>query len=596
MKRKAVLTSLILLSVLLCGCGAAKNSQEKVDANITAGAVEQEHTAIADKLIIGTIYTGNENDDVVSAVAVKDGVILYVGDEEGAATFTDDNTECLELSQGEMIIPGFVDAHTHVSNYLGAMMQMAAIPEGATAEDCVEVMRKFVEEHPNASVIKGKGWVNSVFNNGCPTADLLDAIDTDKPMVIQSSDGHSSWVNSAMMKYVNITKDTPDPNGGKIERYEDGTPNGCFRDTAMNLISGAFPTATPEDRIPGILAAMEDYSSYGYTDYLEIITNEQAKPMEHPTLDAYEILEQEGKLILNVQGGYVVNNEETALDVLEEAIRLREQTAGGRFQLTDIKIFMDGVIEGATAYLSEPYATDPKKFGTSRWESKEDLELLTKVIIRANEAGMPVHFHAIGDKAISDAIDCVEKAYNELGDAVVNCRNVITHLQIVNENDFDRMAKLGMVAVINPWCTKYPHFYNETEVAYLGEERASNEYPVKSFKDHGVHISFGTDYGASFTYKTMPCLHILVTRMTEDENPESQLKASECLPVEEVLKMMSSGAAYQLKMEDIFGSIAEGKRADLVVLSKNLLEVPTSEILSTDIIKTMANGVWVYEK
>lgn len=493
-------------------------------------------------------------------------------------------------------MPGFVDAHTHVSNYLGALMKMASIPEGATAEDCVEVIRKFVEEHPDASVIKGKGWVNSAFNNGCPTADLLDAIDTDKPMVIQSSDGHSSWVNSAMMKYVNITKDTPDPNGGKIERYEDGTPNGCFRDTAMNLISNAFPTATPEDRIPGILAAMEDYSSYGYTDYLEIITNEQAKPLEHPTLDAYEILEQEGKLTLNVQGGFVVNNDETAMDVLEEAIRLREQTAGGRFQLTDIKIFMDGVIEGATAYLSEPYATDSEEFGTSRWKSEEDLELLTKVVIRANEAGMPVHFHAIGDKAISDAIDCVEKAYNELGDAVVNCRNVITHLQIVNENDFDRMAKLGMVAVINPWCTKYPNFYNETEVAYLGEERASNEYPVKSFKDHGVHVSFGTDYGASFTYKTMQCLHILVTRMTEDENPESQLKASECLPVEEVLKMMSSGAAYQLRMEDSFGSITEGKRADLVVLSKNLLEVPTAEIVSTDILKTMANGVWVYEK
>lgn len=550
----------------------------------------------ADYVLTGTIFTGNERNEMISALAIKDGVILYAGDEVGAEAFIGEKTEQIVLAPEQLVTPGLVDAHTHVGPLKVGQMKICMIPEGASAFDCVEALRGFVQSHPDNATYSGKGWINSAFENGCPTADLLNAIETDKPIVVSSSDGHSYWVNTAMMNLAGITKDTEDPKGGKIERYADGSPNGCFRDTAMFLIKNALPLASAEEQIPGIMAAMEEYASFGYTGYLDVLTNENANPIAHPVLDAYEMMDQAGQLEMFVQGGFTVNNDETALDVLEEGIRLRDETAGGMFELTDIKIFMDGVIEGATAYLSEPYSHDPEKHGSSRWSSKEDLELLTKIVIRANEAGMTVHFHAIGDRAISDAIDCVEKAYEVLGDKVLDCRNVITHLQIVQEKDFDRMANLGMVANINPWCTKYPGFYEETEVVYLGEERASNEYPVKSFMNNGVHMAFGTDYGASFTYQSMDCLHILATRMTDDENPNSLLNESERLTVAETLEMMASGGAYQLHKESVFGTLEVGKRADLVVFSKNLLEIPTIEIMSTEIVRTMANGVWIYSK
>ncbi len=563
-------------------------------------ACEAEETATktesaADQLITGAIYTGNDKDEIVSAVAVKDGIIVYAGDEAGADAYIDENTERVNLSSEQLATPGIVDAHTHAGAYKVGELKMCKLSEGATPEECVKELSEFIKERPDSTVYWGKGWINSAFDNGCPTADYLDQIDTDKPIIVESSDGHSYWVNSVMIKLAGVTSETEDPKGGKIERYNDGSPNGCFRDTAQHIIRKVLPVATAESKIPGIMAAMEEYASIGYTGFMDIITNEQFDPAIHPLLDAYEMLDQDGKLQMYIQGGFTINNNEKALDMVDEAIRLRDETAGGMFELTNIKIYMDGVIEGSTAYLSEPYANNPDSRGSSRWIAKEDKELLTKIIERANEAGMTVHFHAIGDQAISDAIDCVENAYNNIGDKVIESRNVITHLQIVQEKDFDRMAKLGMVAAINPWCTKYPGFYEETEVAYLGEERASKEYPVKSFVDHNVNVSFGTDYGASFTYKAIPCIHILTTRLTDDNDPNSLLNPAERLTTAEVLKMMSSGCAYQLHKEDVFGTIETGKRADIVVFSKNLLEIPETEIISAEVVKTMANGIWIYD-
>ena len=582
------------MSALLAGAAAV--SLTACSTNTASSGNTSSAETIADQVIVGKIYTGDTEDTVVSALAVKDGVILYAGSEEDVQTYIGDTTEVTELNENELVVPGFVDGHTHATRLISAYETLCSIPEGATAQECVDTIAAFIEEHPGWAYYKARGWINSAFENGCPTADLLDAIDTDAPIYALSSDGHSYWTNTAMMEYAGVTAETEDPEGGTIERYEDGTPNGCFRDTAEALISAAIPVETAEAKIDGILETQAEYAAMGYTSYLEAIANEQYSPLDCPASEAYEQLDRDGELLLYTQGAFVVNNDETAMEVLDKAIEMKEETAGGKYEVTNIKIFMDGVIEGGTAYLSEAYETDEEYYGEARWGSEESLELLTQIIVKANENGMTVHFHAIGDQAITDAVSCVEKAYEQAGDAVKEARNAITHLQILNEDDFARMAELNMVAVINPWCNKYPGFYTETEVMYLGEDRASKEYPVRKFMDAGVHCSFGTDYGASFVVEPMDCIHTIVTRMTADEDPETLLGEEECLSVEETLKMFSSGGAYELCSENDFGVLSEGMEADLLVLSKDILSEASIEIENTEVLKTMSDGVWVYTK
>ena len=548
----------------------------------------------ADKVILGNIYTGNE---YVEALAIEGDTIAYAGDEAGVQAYIDDATEVTTLEEGQLVTAGLGDGHTHVAAVMTALSgktcDLSVAPNRSLSE-CVDIITQYVADNPDETVYIGKGWINSAFENGCPTADILDAICADKPMMFSSADGHSYWVNTAMMELAGVTKDTPQPKGGTIELDENGEPNGCFRDTAMYMIKNALPLTSVETYKENIKTAQELYASNGYTSYIEIIANEQSDPVQAPLAEAYEELDQAGELILDVQGGFVLNNSEDALEVLDTAIALKEQTAGGRFELTTIKIYMDGVIEGATAYMSESYEHREDYYGAGRWTEAEDLDLLTQIIVKANKAGLTVHFHAIGDQAVADAVECVERAYAEIGQSVLDARNAITHLQVVQDETMTEMAELNMIAVLNPWAYKADGFYDETEVVFLGEERASEEYPMKSFLDSGVTASFGTDYGGSVIYKSMVCYHVLTARTADDNDPESTLNPEECLSRTEALDAMTKTVAYQLHREERAGTLDVGKEASLVIFSQNILTVPDDDIVSTEIVRTMSGGEWVY--
>lgn len=572
---KKPLTFLLVVCLILSLSGCKSNSES------------------ADIVLYGNIYTGL---DTIEALAIKDGVIIFAGNKDDAKDYMNNETIVEEYDRQQLIMPGFIDGHTHATQIIQANSYLINIPEESTAEECVEIIRTYIEENPGKSFYIGRGWKNSSFENACPTADLLDAIDTDAPIYVLSSDGHSYWTNTAMIKHAGITKDTPDPDGGKIERYADGTPNGCFRDAAETIISNSVPKQVAEDKIEGILQTQLYYASLGYTTYLEVNANDANNPYYYAFIEAYEMLEKEDKLIMDVQGGFVVNNDENTFDELENAIKFKESTAGGRFEITNVKTYMDGVVEGGTAYLSKPYATDATYYGESRWPSESDLEKLTQVIIKANEAGMGVHIHAIGDQGITDALDCFEKAYETIGDKEKECRNAIVHLQILNPDDYKRFEELDIVVVINPWCFKEPGYYQELEVMYLGEERASKEYPVKNFKDAGVDLAFGTDFGAAYTVDPLDALHVLTTRMSPDEDPSTLLGGEQSIGLIDTISMMTLGTAYQLFSENKIGTLQVGKKANLILLDRNILELPTIEIENTSVLKTMVDGNWIYSK
>ena len=199
----------------------------------------------------------------------------------------------------------------------------------------------------------------------------------------------------------------------------------------------------------------------------------------------------------------------------------------------------------------------------------------------------------MGDQATRNALDCIERAYADIGQPVLDARNALTHLQIVSTEDMARMNTLNVVAVVNDWACKDKGFFEQTE-KFLGEERANNQYPYKSFLDAGVRCSFGTDYGGSFLVDTLYALHVFVTR-AQDNDPANVLNASECFTMDEALKLMTADGAYQLKREDSFGTLAVGMQADLIILSRDVTTVGYDEILGTKVLKTMSDGKWVYD-
>ena len=575
------------LLCLLCACAML------LSLGLCASAATDPEPA-ADTVIIGSIYTGS---DYVEALAIQGDVIVYAGDEAGVQAYIGENTAVTTLEDGQTVFPGFADGHAHIGNLMTATgdksCDLSAAPN-RTLDEFVEIITEYIASNPDDSVYTGKGWINSAFENGCPTADILDEICSDKPIIISSADGHSYWANTAMMELAGVTADTPQPKGGTIELDEDGNPNGCFRDTAMYILKKALPLTSKEKYKEGIAAGQELYASEGYTSYLEVVCNDTAQTLTFNLAEAYEEMDQAGELLMDVQGAVTLNNDDDALAVVDKAIAMKDETAGGSFELTTIKIYMDGVIEGATAYLSESYSHREDYYGAARWEDEESLDLLTQVIVKANEAGLTVHFHAIGDQALADAIECVQRAYEEIGQPVLDAKNAVTHLQVVPEESMEEMAELNMFAVLNPWAYKADGFYEETEVLFLGEERASEEYPMKSFLNEGVNVSFGTDFGGSVIYKSMVCYHVLTTRTDETNNPETTLNPSEDLSRTEALDAMTKGVASQLNWQDTVGTLDPGMKANLVVLSQDILTVPDDDLVSTEILRTMANGRWIY--
>jgi len=566
--------------------------------SVSCGAATEK----ADRVIYGNIYTSDENNKYAEALASKDGVFIYVGDKDGVKKYIGKDTVIETYDNGELVTAGLVDGHTHVNQLMGAKIADLCELEAESDKDSIlQQIKAFVEAHPDLDFYIVNGWDASAFLDEpykIPTWHLLEGI-TDKPMLCSSSDGHTYWVNKALLDLSGVTKDTPNPEGGDIAKDPvTGEPLGQFTDTAQNYISKVKPDYDASVYQQAALASDELCLEQGYVTRFQALDNEKVDPFKYPYITYVEAMDKEDKLICYEQASFVVTNSDNYLEQVDEAIRLRDETAGGNFEVTTVKFFIDGIIENAGAYLMDPYTywPDDPWYGTPLWEGEEAVKHMGEAVAKANEAGMTCHFHCMGDQAVHDVLDAIEYAASLIGkDKVRECRNAVAHLALVNEADFDRFADLGMVAVLNPWCSKDPKYY-VVQVALLGEERAFKQYPMQSFVKAGVHVSFGTDLGASFTYDSIECFHVIATRTFNNDDPESLLNPDEKLTREQTLDAMTIGGAYQMNKEDTFGSITVGKEASLCVFSKDLLTIPDTEIMSTEVLKVMVRGTWYVER
>lgn len=546
----------------------------------------------ADIVIYGNIYTGTDGEVVSEALAIKNDKFVYVGNKKDAKEYINKNTKVIKYDEG-LILSGFTDTHTHVTPSFGAKEYQIDLSNADSIDEYANIIKEFIKSNPDDSMYVGRGWNYMLFENGTPTKEILDRVESNKPIYIKSGDGHSAWVNSKMIELIGVDKDTKDPIGGKIVKDENGNPTGCFKDAAMDLFVKPYVTPYSIDQYKNIIMQAQNYyAELGYSSYIEVLV--ESDNANYNLYKAYEELDKEGKLILRVQAAWNVNNNVDSIENVKKIIKYKEESKGGMFELTDIKIFMDGVAETKTAYFSEPYADEPSNYGADRWPDEESFNRLVDCIELANRNDMVMHFHAIGDAAITKTLDAIEEARKRYINPKVH--NVITHLEIVKDSDIKRFNDLDVVIAANlSWGCKDDVLYPTVEVKNLGEERASKAYPYKTVLDTGAIVSMATDYPAGAVSSPIAAYIVAVTRNSTDDESFAR-DPSQKMTVNEALRAITYGGAYQMRQENIRGSIEVGKKADLIILDTNLLESHSIKTIETKVLMNMVNGKIVYKQ
>jgi len=538
----------------------------------------------------GVVYTVDKQRSQAEAVAVCSKEIVYVGSTEKVADYIGPQTEVIDLA-GKMMLPGFVDSHAHASASIneddGAMLYGLE-----TKEDYVSALKGFAEKHPDLSVIYGGGWNNEVFPPQGPVKEDLDAVVSDRPVSLMSHDGHSIWVNSRALDMAGITRDTPCPNGGMIETDRaTGEPSGTIRETARDLVQNVLPPYSVEQMKTGIREFMVEASRVGITTVHDpmLLLSESDGMLNgygaaRNSISAYDELVERREMTIRARGTILTDPTKGASQVpaLHAACSDHKDPL---FQITGAKVFIDGVVEGGTAYLYEPYAHKPDFRGEPLWE-QEPLNALFQAV---DAQGLQIHIHAIGDAAICMSLDALSYAKDNNGSR--DSRHLITHLQVVDYADIPRFAELGIIGVPQPfWHVKGEYFWG-LEAKYLGRERAEKEYPMKSFHDAGVILAGASDYPVQVPSPPLVGIMLGVLRcIPGDPDPNEILGPQERMTLPDMIAAYTINSAYANFVEKETGSIEVGKKADLVVLERNLFDIPTEEIGDVKVLMTMFEG------
>lgn len=528
------------------------------------------------------IFTVDSSNSKAEALAIKGGKFVFVGDNEGVKGFIGDKTKVIDL-KGKMILPGFIDAHCHpISSY--RYFYELNLYDLKTAEEFQIALKKYLTDHPDAKYIKGKGWSNTDFPKTGPDKIIIDEIVKDIPDSFSSEDGHSKWVNSKTLELAKITKETKNPTGGVIEKDPiTGEPNGTLRENAADLVSDIFPVYSVEELMKGLEAYQKMVLSFGITSahdaYLDAGSNET---------EAYRNLESNKILKMRFRASLYIDPEKS-IEQIKSLIDERNKNTGSLFQTNSAKIFIDGVVEGSTAYLKEPYQHLPDSYGELLW----NLDKLNNICSELDKNNFQIHVHAIGDAATSVILDAFEFA--ELQNGKRDSRNSITHLQLVDESDIKRFKDLTVVALPQPyWFIKDDYYYN-IQVPYLGHERADKEYPMKSFFDEGVVVASSSDYPVTIPCNPLEAIQYGTTRSEFSTTDSTEiLWPEEKVTLEQMIRSFTINGAYANFLEKETGSIEVGKKADLIVLNKNLFEIPVTEISKSKVLMTLFEGKVVF--
>ena len=519
-----------------------------------------------------------------TTVAVTGDRITAVGREE-VHDLAGPRTEVVDLA-GRLLLPGFQDAHVHPVP-AGLELTQCDLTGTRTAEETLAAVRAYADAHPEREWITGGGWSMEAFEGGTPTKELLDSVVPDRPVYLPNRDHHGAWVNSRALALAGITRDTPDPADGRIERDASGEPNGTLQEGAMQLVGRLTPPATQADRVAALLHAQRHLHALGITAWQDALVGDFLG-MDNPA-QAYLAAARDGSLTARVVGALWWDRERGSEQIPELAER-REALSHGRFRATSVKLMLDGVAETGTAALVDPYLDKCGCATANRGTSFIDPEQLPKYVTELDALGFQCHFHALGDRAVRDALDAIEAARAANGPS--DTRPHLAHLQVIQPADVPRFARLGAIANIQPlWAAHEPQM-DELTIPFLGPERAAWQYPFGALLRSGARLAAGSDWPVS-SPDPLHGVHVAVNRVTPDADDAQVFLPGERIGLAEALTAYTAGSAYVNHLDDT-GEVRAGALADLVVLDRDPFDGPAAAIAQTRVARTYVGGAQVY--
>ncbi len=574
---RRLLGGLLIAGLAILGAGCAKKEQATADAPAMAELA----------LKNGAIYTVDGARRWAQAVAIRGGRIVFVGTDKDLESQIGPDTRVVDL-KGRMLMPAFQDAHIHpISsgieatacnlNGLEVLDQAAeAIKSRETVDRYVATIKKYADEHPDEAWITGGGWLMSAFGPGAlASRKLIDAVVPDRPVALWSTDGHTIWVNSKALELAGITNETPDPPDGRIDRDRQGVAIGSLQEGAADLVSAVMPPATDIQLQKGLRYSVKLLNGFG-------ITAIQDASVDEPDLKAYKAVDASGDLSLRVVTSILWEHDK-GLDQVPAIESLRKQYTAGHVVAGTVKIFMDGVMENYTAAMLEPYLIP----GNVRGIPMEDPEQLKTIVTRLDADGFQVHFHAIGDAAIREALDAIEAARKANGD--LDHRHHIAHIQLIDAADVPRFRELGVVANYQPLWAFADSYITDLTIPFLGPKRSASLYAINSLRQSGAVVAFGSDWSVS-SANPMEEMEVAVTRMGPAGETKTPFLPSERIGLPDAIAAFTINAAYVNHLETETGSIEVGKLADLAILDRNLFDIPASEISDAKVLVTLFEG------
>lgn len=547
---KKLLTFYSIFLILIAGCTGSGDQKIFINAN--------GYTLIGDSL---TSF---------SAFIVENGKIRAISGEE-----IGENTqgEVIDLN-GKTVLPGLIDAHGHVMG-LGFQELNVNVAGIESLEATLDTLKNYAEANPDLKWIQGRGWNQTLWpENAFPTAEDLDKVISDRPVWLSRVDGHAAWANTKAMELAQISKDTPDPQGGKIIRDESGNATGVFVDAAQHYIDQIVPEPTEEESKLALQKALDQMSSVG-------LTSVHDAGMGADTWELYKSFADKGELITRIYA--MIAGTGTTFDKLSENGPI-ESYANDRLALRSVKISADGALGSRGAAMIRPYSDDPGNRGLLFYDQEE----LNQMVLKSISNGFQTNIHAIGDRGNRVVLNAFENAIDSLGEQ--DLRHRIEHAQIVSLEDIPRFKELDIIASMQP-----THATSDMNMAEdrVGAERIKGSYAWQKFLDQGTIIAGGSDFPVEHS-NPFYGLYSAVTRQDHEGNPPEGWYPEESLSRVEAFRAFTTDAAYAAHQEDILGSLEEGKWADFIVIDQDYFEVPASEIWKIKVLQTWVAGQRVY--
>ncbi|MCR5078301.1 MAG: amidohydrolase [Bacilli bacterium] len=537
----------------------------------------------ADLIILGNVITMDERKLHAEAVAVKGENIVYVGSKEVAMKLATKSTKIHDYGTNT-VYPGFLEAHCHPGGAGYQMSSVAPLDREASLDECVRVMKEYMESHPDNKMYSGQGFQEK---DVPPHARMLDAICPDKLMLLTDVSGHSMWINSLAMEKFGINEEAVKKWGSACVKVdENGKPTGYISEAPVFSVRAQIKLGI-DDMKRAVLAWQDFALARGYTACYNAGVN-LVSPSEP---DAWHELEKEGKIKIYNYGGYMLadntDTPEEDMDFVEkEAKRLNDK----HNIIIGAKVFCDGIVEGRTAWMLEDYEGEPGYKGVSRFD---DHDKMVRLIVAASNHNMNVHVHTIGDAAIRAWLDAFAEAEEKTGN--FDQRNAMAHLQCAHKEDIKRIAEYNIMAVDGMmWRSKNSCDYYIPE-KNIGTDRVRKTYSLKAYLDNGALLASHSDFPVSPSFSAAESICYGAYGHLPSQGEEAWRKDGQDISRLDALKAITINVAYTWHEEHRMGSLEIGKLANIAVFDKDFLEDSFEDIEKSVCLATFVDGELVYK-